>query len=119
MVERHGFGDYEKKDDDAGDDYYQTKKIYPFSTIGCGVMIGLIPTMGEVFPRHNIGYLAVMIKCNVSYLKTVLDYLVDAGFVTNVGDSYFLSFDNLRCIESALKMNSIVVLAKKIEEIEG
>jgi len=81
------------------------------------IILKLIPNFGENFPHYNLGYLSKILGLNQAYLTEILDFLCDRDIVSFEGENFYLSQDNLYRIENVLNIQPMVLLKRKIEEL--
>ncbi len=108
MVERHG--PIEGKE-------ISQFKLKLMNNSQARILLRLIPNFGEDFQHYNIGYISKCLNMNKFYVEEVLDFLLDKDLVSFDGENYYLSQDNLWKIESVLNIQSMILLRKKIDEL--
>lgn len=83
------------------------------------IILKLIPNFGEDFQHYNVGYLSTALNIHGSYVNEVLGFLCDKDMISFDGESYYLSQDNLWRVQEVLNRQSIIILLRKIESLEG
>lgn len=92
-------------------------KMSLFNNTMARILLRMIPNFNESYQRFNPAYLSKIVHINVSYLKEVLDFLLDKDIVSFSDGEYYISQDNLWRIQEGLNRQSIVLLLRRIDEV--
>lgn len=109
MVERHG-GPMQSRE-------IMNYKLKLMNNTQAKILMRLLPGLDTEFPHYNASYLSKCLSMNKFYIIEILDFLLQKDLVSFDGEKYYLSQDNIWKIESVLNQQSIVVLRKKIDDL--